>query len=69
MGLELAKRRDLLAGVLDDVGEDIQLVESYEVNPAELLDAVKRLGFEGSVAKQKTSIYEAGNSSRAWGMR
>ena len=42
MGLELAKRRDLLAGVLDDVGEDIQLVESYGVNPAEFTRCCKK---------------------------
>ena len=66
LGLELVKRRDLLAGVLDGAGDDIQLLESYEVDPEELLDAVKKLGFEGIVAKQKDSIYEPGNRSRAW---
>jgi bifunctional non-homologous end joining protein LigD len=41
-------------------------MEKFESSPAELIDAAKRLGFEGIIAKRKDSLYEPGKRSGAW---
>jgi bifunctional non-homologous end joining protein LigD len=66
MGLELAKRQKLLTGILDEVGDDIQLLESFEVSLSKLADAANEIGFERMIAKPKDSVYDSGNRSRAW---
>jgi bifunctional non-homologous end joining protein LigD len=66
LGVELSKRRQLLAGLIPQVSESIQLSESFEVAPAELLRVAKELGLEGIVAKNKRSRYEPGKRSGAW---
>src|SRR5258705_12879951 len=66
LGLELSKRRELLAQVVASLGESIQMSESFEVDPAELPRIAKQLGFEGVVAKRKHSLYEPGKRSGAW---
>lgn len=66
IGLKLSERRHLLSQALDGVGEDIQLLEYFESEPAELLRAAKQHGFEGIVAKRKSSLYEPGKESGAW---
>jgi len=66
LGLELAKRRELLAQVVASLGESIQMSESFEADSAELPRIAKQLGFEGVVAKRKHSLYEPGKRSGAW---
>jgi bifunctional non-homologous end joining protein LigD len=65
-GIELSKRRNLLAQALRPLGESIQLSESFEVEPGELIRVAKELGLEGIVAKNKKSRYEPGKRSGAW---
>ena len=66
IGMELSERRRLLARVLAPLSESIQLSESFEVAPAELIRVAKELGLEGIVAKNKRSRYEPGKRSGAW---
>jgi bifunctional non-homologous end joining protein LigD len=66
IGMELSERRQLLARVLAPLSESIQLSESFEVTPAELIRVAKELGLEGIVAKNKRSRYEPGKRSGAW---
>jgi bifunctional non-homologous end joining protein LigD len=66
VGVELSKRRKLLAGLISQASESIQLSESFEVAPTELLRVAKQLGLEGIVAKNKRSRYEPGKRSGAW---
>src|SRR5689334_241145 len=66
MDLQISERRDLLAQALRGVGGDVQLMQRFETSPAELIQAAKRLGFEGIVAKRKDSLYEPGKRSGAW---
>jgi DNA ligase D-like protein (predicted ligase) len=66
LGLELSKRRELLAQVVASLGESIQMSESFEADSAELPRIAKQLGFEGVVAKRKHSLYEPGKRSGAW---
>ncbi|MGH7874809.1 MAG: non-homologous end-joining DNA ligase [Candidatus Binatia bacterium] len=66
IAIALTKRQELLAAALGEIGDDIQLLESFETSPVELLNAAKELGFEGIVAKRKDSVYEPGTRSRAW---
>jgi bifunctional non-homologous end joining protein LigD len=66
VGMELLERRKLLSQALRPLSDSIQLSESFEADPAELLRAAKKLGLEGIVAKRKRSLYEPGKRSRAW---
>jgi bifunctional non-homologous end joining protein LigD len=66
VGLELLERRKLLAQILGQLSEGIQLSESFEVEPAELVAVTKKLGLEGIIAKRKRSLYEPGKRSGAW---
>jgi len=66
VGLELLERRRLLAQILGQLSEGIQLSESFEVEPAELVAVAKKLGLEGIIAKRKRSLYEPGKRSGAW---
>jgi bifunctional non-homologous end joining protein LigD len=66
LGLELSKRRELLAQVVASLGESIQMSESFKADSAELPRIAKQLGFEGVVAKRKHSLYEPGKRSGAW---
>ncbi len=66
MDLAISERRDLLDEALANVRGDVQVMEKFESSPAELIDAAKRLGFEGIIAKRKDSLYEPGKRSGAW---
>jgi len=66
MGLALAERRGWLARAVKGRTGTIQLLESFETAPGKLLLAAEDLGFEGVVAKRKSSLYEAGRRSGAW---
>ena len=42
------------------------LSETIDATPAQMIKAVKQVGFEGVVAKRKASLYEPGKRSGAW---
>jgi DNA ligase D-like protein (predicted ligase) len=65
----LEKRRALLNEIFEDVGKNaspICLSETLDATPADLIRVAKEFGFEGIVAKRKTSLYEPGKRSSAW---
>jgi bifunctional non-homologous end joining protein LigD len=65
--MELAYRdRRKLLDELAPQGQSWQTPAGHEGEGAALLDATKRLGLEGVVAKRLDSIYEPGRRSRAW---
>ena len=66
LGLKLTERRILLAEALAFLDQSVRLSENFEVEPDELLQGAKKLGFEGIVAKRKDSLYEPGKRSGAW---
>jgi bifunctional non-homologous end joining protein LigD len=64
--LKLTERRAVLAEALAFPDQSVRLSESFEVEPDELLEGAKELGFEGIVAKRKDSLYEPAKRSGAW---
>jgi DNA ligase D-like protein (predicted ligase) len=65
----LEKRRTLLNEIFEDLGKNaspICLSEMLDAAPADLIRVAKEFGFEGIVAKRKTSLYEPGKRSGAW---
>ena len=65
----LEKRRALLSELFEDLGQNasfIGLSETIDATPADLIRVAKEFGFEGIVAKHKTSLYEPGKRSSAW---
>jgi bifunctional non-homologous end joining protein LigD len=65
LALPYRERRKLL-DELGPQGPSWQTPASHEGDGATLLDATKRLGLEGVVAKRLDSAYETGRRSRAW---
>lgn len=65
--LPLSERRHLLEDVaLGGLKDPVRLSHSFETRPAELLEAVRRQGLEGVIAKRTNSRYEPGERSGAW---
>jgi ATP-dependent DNA ligase len=60
-------RREILTEIIGAVSDPIRLSECVEAAPADLIRAAKEHGFEGIVTKRKTSVYESGKRSGAWG--
>src|SRR4029077_9545211 len=55
--------------IFEDFGKNaspICLSEMLDATPADLIRVAKEFGFEGIVAKRKTSLYEPGKRSGAW---
>jgi bifunctional non-homologous end joining protein LigD len=63
--LPYRERRKLLDELRPE-GASWQTPAAHEGDGAALLDATKRLGLEGVVAKRLDSVYEPGRRSRAW---
>jgi bifunctional non-homologous end joining protein LigD len=63
--LPYRERRKLL-DELAPQGQSWQTPAAHEGGGAALLDATRRLGLEGVVAKRLESVYEPGRRSRAW---
>jgi bifunctional non-homologous end joining protein LigD len=61
----LAARRKVLAEAVKDA-TPIRVSENIEGTAADLVQVVKKFGFEGIVAKRKDSCYESGKRSGAW---
>ncbi|HWR52469.1 MAG TPA: non-homologous end-joining DNA ligase [Bryobacteraceae bacterium] len=65
--LPLSKRRELLErSALAGLTDPIRLSGALEAPGAALLEAARKQGIEGFVAKRLDSIYEAGRRSGAW---
>ena len=65
--LTLLERRQLLKTfVLADLGDPVRLSATFETDAATLLDAARKQGLEGLVAKRTGSLYESGERSGAW---
>lgn len=65
--LSLAERRTLLQQKLFDRNrEPVRLSQIFQVPVGRLVEAVRRQGLEGIVAKRADSRYEAGQRSGAW---
>jgi bifunctional non-homologous end joining protein LigD len=65
VGLPLAERRELLAGLLDLRGGAVRLSEAFDDGQA-LFEAVREQGLEGVIAKKRGSRYQPGRRSREW---
>jgi bifunctional non-homologous end joining protein LigD len=66
LDLALSERRKLLADALEGVPGEIKLSESFDAEPAKLLRLAQRFGFEGVVAKRKSSLYKPGKRNGDW---
>jgi len=69
MSKPLEKRRTLLNKIFEDLSKDASplcLSETIDAAPADLIRVAKEFGFEGIVAKRRTSCYEPGKRSGAW---
>lgn len=64
--LTLTKRKERLASILEKAQEPIHPSPTFSENPAAVLDKMRAVGAEGSIAKFKDSVYEAGRRSGAW---
>ena len=63
----LEKRRELLRRkVMPLLPDSIRYSETFEASAAEVIDAVRRQGLEGVVAKRRDSLYLPGKRSGAW---
>jgi len=63
----LEKRRDLLRRkIMPLLPDSIRYSETLEASAAEVIDAVRRQGLEGVVAKRRDSPYQPGKRSGAW---
>jgi bifunctional non-homologous end joining protein LigD len=69
LSVPLRQRRTVLSDLFESVGSKaapIQLSETIDATPAELVRVAKEFGFEGIVAKGADSVYESGKRSGAW---
>ncbi|WP_233525656.1 DNA ligase D [Chitinophaga silvisoli] len=65
MELPLAERRQLLFSKMPAI-DIIRYSETFETKAEEFLEAAKKMGMEGIIAKKAESIYEPGERSRNW---
>jgi bifunctional non-homologous end joining protein LigD len=65
--LPLVRRRELLRdSVLAAVRDPVRFSASLPASAGEVIEAARRQGLEGIVAKRTTSVYEPGKRSGAW---
>ena len=62
----LVLRRKLLATLFPDTDPFIRFSESLDANPLKLIEAVKKMGMEGIMAKKEDSLYYPGVRTREW---
>jgi bifunctional non-homologous end joining protein LigD len=65
-GLPLAERKEQLNAVLLKAADPIRPSSYFDHNPKEILEKMREAGAEGTLAKRKDSVYEAGRRSGAW---
>jgi bifunctional non-homologous end joining protein LigD len=63
--LPLVERRKVLDAIIPSKGI-IRESENFETTPSEFLEAAKKVGLEGIVAKKSDSLYTDGIRSREW---
>lgn len=63
--LELTDRKAILAEVVPE-NSIIKISRDFETSGIEFLEAAKKMGLEGIMAKRKNSTYVAGDRSRDW---
>jgi bifunctional non-homologous end joining protein LigD len=66
MHLPLESRRALLTDALRKVDYPVIQSTAFDVTPADLVKAARKLGLEGVIAKRKGSFYEPGRRTGAW---
>ena len=64
-GLSLKERKSILAGLVPEKSS-VLLSRDFETSGIEFLDAAKRMGLEGIIAKRSESQYHIGNRTREW---
>ena len=64
--LPLTERRALLSEAMNGVAEPVRLLGTVEAPTADLIEAARKQGLEGFVAKRASSIYEPGLRSGSW---
>jgi bifunctional non-homologous end joining protein LigD len=64
--LPLTERKARLEALLLKAVDPIRPSAFFTEHPQKVLDKMKAVGAEGSIAKLKTSVYEAGRRSGAW---
>lgn len=65
MGLPLEERRKRLLSKMPSI-DIIRYSETFETKAGEFLEAARKMGMEGIIAKKADSIYEPGERSRNW---
>lgn len=63
--LELTQRRAILKALIPD-HDQILISGDFETSGTEFLEAAKKLGLEGIMAKKKDSVYYPGDRSKDW---
>jgi bifunctional non-homologous end joining protein LigD len=63
--LPLTERKAILRQVLKE-SDNIQISKDFETSGIEMLDAAKKMGLEGIMAKRKTSSYHIKNRTKEW---
>lgn len=64
--LPLERRKNLLSSICKDAGDTIRFSGEIVGDPHALLREVTRLGLEGIIGKQRSSVYEPDRRSGAW---
>ncbi|KXH84880.1 DNA ligase D [Chryseobacterium kwangjuense] len=63
--LELCERKEILKEVLPD-SDSIKISTSFFTSGIQFLDAAKKMGLEGIMAKKKDSLYHTKNRTKDW---
>lgn len=64
--IPLVERRAVLSNIVPSDDSTIQLSDAFQVPAAEFLDAVRKIGLEGIMAKREMSIYTPGTRTKDW---
>ena len=65
-GVALTERRKLLKKLIPGESSIIRMSETIEADPDDLLDAVRKIGMEGIMAKKSDSLYYPGLRTKEW---
>lgn len=66
--LPLTKRREILEKVIGSIGNNdmLYLSKTFDTSGIDFLDAAKKMGLEGIMAKKKTSTYHVDDRTKDW---